>query len=113
MAFMRKQSGFLATAAIAAVSMTVFASLPAHAAAQSNASGVNNVKNVVDHGGPVLSAADLYAIWWGPASGFPADEQAKVTTFLQGFGSSDYLQIAKQYMRGATPTATFKGTFFD
>ena len=31
MAFMRKQSGFLATAAIAAVSMTVFASLPAHA----------------------------------------------------------------------------------
>jgi hypothetical protein len=36
-----------------------------------------------------------------------------MTTFLTGFGSSDLLQIAKQYMRGATPTATYKGSFSD
>jgi hypothetical protein len=103
--------------------MTAVARIPVHGQVigegfarrigQSNTSGVNNVKNLVDHGGPIIPAANLYAIFWGPASGFPADEQSHVTSFLQGFGSSDYLQIAKQYMRGAALTATFQRAFFD
>jgi hypothetical protein len=114
---------WITAAVVAAVSLTTFAMTPAHAdqSAGPHFAGqrdhVNTqaagIKNLVDHGGPILPSADLYAIWWGPTSGFPADAQSGMTTFLTGFGSSNLLQIAKEYMRGATPTATYKRAFID
>jgi hypothetical protein len=113
---------WISAAAVAALTLTTLAMAPAHADQPSgphyamqkgNAKPQSGTKNLIDHGGPILPSADLYAIWWGPASGFPADAQSGMTTFLTGFGSSDLLQIAKQYMRGATPTATYEGEFLD
>jgi hypothetical protein len=112
---------WITAVAIAAVSLTTFAMAPAHAdqpagphyAMQKGNAKQQGVKNLVDHGGPVIPSADLYAIWWGPSSAFPSDAQAGMTKFLTGFGSSDLLQIAKQYMRGAKPAATYKGAFSD
>ncbi len=69
--------------------------------------------NLVDHGGPVLPAANLYAIWWGPASGFPTDAQSGISSLLTGFGGSQYLQIAQQYMRGSALTTNFAKTWLD
>src|SRR5678816_2561457 len=54
--------------------------------------------NLVDHGGPIIPAANLYAIWWGSPTGWPADTQTGLTNLLTGFGSSQYLQVARQYM---------------
>jgi hypothetical protein len=71
------------------------------------------VSYLVDHGGPVLPSAKLFAIWWGPASGFPSDAQSGMTTFLQGFGASSYVQIAAQYMRGASLNVTYGGAYHD
>ena len=69
--------------------------------------------NLVDHGGPVLPAAPLYAIWWGTSSAWPADAQPGLTSLLSGFGSSQLLQVATQYMRGATASTTFARSFID
>lgn len=67
--------------------------------------------DLVDHGGPVLAASHLYAIWWGDTTLLQPDTQRGMTSFLQGFGSSAYLQTAKQYMRGAAPSASYRGSF--
>jgi hypothetical protein len=113
---------WITSSAVAAVAMTTLAMSPARAEQptgpkfameRGHVNTLAGVKNLVDHGGPVLPAADLYAIWWGPASGFPADAQSRMTTFFTGFGSSDLLQIARQYMHGAKPTATYVRAFFD
>jgi hypothetical protein len=68
--------------------------------------------NLIDHGGPVLSHASLYAIWWGSA-GWPSDTQSALGDFLGGFGTSRYLQIAAQYMRGANLSASLAKTYVD
>jgi hypothetical protein len=121
-----------AAAAIGALSVTVFAVGAASAdqpglehMAQMQGNGNGNdaghgrpgggggVSNLVDHGGPVLPSAHLYAIWWGPASGWPSDANSSMTNFFQNFGSSSYLQIAKQYMRGSGLTTTYGGSFTD
>jgi hypothetical protein len=118
---------WITTAAVAAISLTVFAMAPAHADSPagerfrmahgggSEKAGGNKgtVNNLIDHGGPVLPAANIYAIYWGPTANFPADAQTGMTKFLAGFGASNYLQIAKQYMRGSSITATYKGAYFD
>jgi hypothetical protein len=68
--------------------------------------------NLIDHSGPVLANSTTYAIWWGNASDFPPDAQARVDSLLQGFEGSDYLAIANQYMRGATAHTHFGGNFY-
>ena len=75
--------------------------------------GPSKVKNLIDHGGPVIAGSHLYAIWWGPSSDFPSDEQTGMTNFLTHVGSSSYTQIAAQYMRGATLTASYSGSYTD
>jgi hypothetical protein len=75
--------------------------------------GGGGTTNLIDHGGPIVPAANLYAIWWGNPASWPADTQTGLTNLLTGFGTSSYLQVARQYMRGATPTTTFGGTFID
>ena len=84
-----------------------------HDAAAKGAHGHGGVSNLVDHGGPVLSSAHLYAIWWGSPGSFPSDAQSGLTDLLTNFGGSHYLQIAQQYMRGASLTTSFAGTFTD
>jgi hypothetical protein len=69
--------------------------------------------NLIDHGGPILPSAHLYAIWWGPSNGFPSDAQTGLTDLLSNFGSSQYLQVVAQYMRGASLTTSFVTSYVD
>jgi hypothetical protein len=57
--------------------------------------------NLIDHGGPVLSASHAYAIFWGPASGWAPDVGSGLQSLFQGLDGSNYLGIGQQYMRGA------------
>jgi hypothetical protein len=68
---------------------------------------------LVDHGGDVIAASKTYAIYWGPASGFPADLQSGMASLLAGFNGSSYLGIAQQYMRGAAISTQYMGEVFD
>jgi hypothetical protein len=69
--------------------------------------------NLVDHGGPILPSAHLYTIWWGNPANFPSDAQAGLTNLLTNFGSSQYLQVAAQYMRGASLSTSYLTTYAD
>lgn len=64
---------------------------------------------LIDHGGPVLTSSNTYAIFWGPLADFPSDEVSGVKSVLGGFDGSSYLGIATQYMHGPTPTTSYKG----
>ena len=69
--------------------------------------------NVVDHGGLVLPASNTYAIYWGNAADFPSDLQAGMDALLGGLNRTDYLDIATQYMRGASASTTYRGKYYD
>ena len=69
--------------------------------------------NLIDHGGPVIPNANLYAIWWGAPSGFASDANAGLTDLLTNFGSSQYLQVVSQYMRGASLSTHYVRSFTD
>jgi plastocyanin len=66
--------------------------------------------NLKDHGGPVYSAARIYALWWGDPSLFAADVRSTQEALLRGLDGSAYLAVADQYMRGARTTTTFAGS---
>ncbi|HEX9101305.1 MAG TPA: hypothetical protein VF997_03840, partial [Polyangia bacterium] len=68
---------------------------------------------LVDHGGTVLAASKTYALYWGPASGFPADLQSGMAALLTDLNGSSYLGIAQQYMRGAPVSTQYMGELFD
>ncbi len=88
---------------------------------------------VTDHGGKVIPNSNTYAIWWGTAADFPSDEQYAIENILSGLGCTDlvphgstigegfpctpqesgYLAIANQYLRGASATTAFKGSWAD
>ena len=70
------------------------------------------IKNLIDHGGPILPSSDVYFVWWGP-SGFPSDAQAGMEAIASGMNRSSYLGIMNQYMRGATATTRFVASLFD
>ena len=63
--------------------------------------------SVVDHGGAVLPAATVHAIWWGPTADFPADERRTVQAELTALNGSSYLAVANQYLHGAAASVTF------
>jgi len=63
--------------------------------------------DLVDHGGAVLPAATVHAIWWGPTADFPADERTTVEAELAALDGSSYLAVANQYLHGAAASATF------
>jgi serine protease len=69
--------------------------------------------NLVDNGGRVDPKSNIYAIWWGTQSAFPSDAKAGIQSLFQGLNGSSFYNIANQYMRGATVSATYKGTFTD
>jgi hypothetical protein len=68
---------------------------------------------LIDHGGPVLTTSNTYAIFWGPSAEFPSDEESGVAALLTGFEGSSYLGIGDQYMRGGTATTTYVGATSD
>jgi hypothetical protein len=68
---------------------------------------------LVDHGGSVLAQSTTYAVYWGPASDFPADLQAGMAALLGGLNGSSYLGIGAQYMRGAPISTTYGGALVD
>jgi hypothetical protein len=67
---------------------------------------------LIDHGGKLLSTSHTYAIWWGDQSAFPPDS-SDLVSLLGALGGSNYLAIANEYMRGATATSTYLGSFTD
>src|SRR5262249_51100766 len=77
------------------------------------APGRHRSPNLVDHGGPIISSAHLYAIWWGAPTDWPSDTHTQITNFLQNLGGSDYHTIATQYMRGAAMSASYGGEYVD
>lgn len=83
--------------------------LPNQAARKSSTSNL-----LVDHGGRVLPASNVYAIWWGNQASFPTDAKAGIDSLFEGLTSTSFLAIAQQYVRGAAPvTVTFKGNLTD
>jgi hypothetical protein len=60
------------------------------------------IKNVIDHGGPIINTSTIYFIWWG--TGFPSDAKAGLESIAQGMENKNgtptgYLNIMQQYMR--------------
>jgi len=75
---------------------------------------VTSSKNLIDHGGPVIASANIYVIYWGNPSDFPADFADGLSKFYEGFGNSSYANVLTQYLRGAPPpTATLVGSASD
>lgn len=54
-------------------------------------------QNLIDHGGAVLPAANVYAIYWGQVT---PDISDALDAFFNGFGGSSYANILTQYLRG-------------
>ena len=69
--------------------------------------------NLIDHGGPVLSASHVYTIWWGNQASFPADAKAGIEALFGGLNGSPLLSVTNQYMRGATATTLFATSYDD
>ena len=70
--------------------------------------------NLIDHGGPVLASANIYVIYWGDPSDFPADFSDGLSKFYQGFSNSSYSNVLTQYLRGAPPpSVTLAGSASD
>jgi len=80
---------------------------PAAPATPQRGSKPHSNTNLVDHGGPVLAASHVYAIWWGPKSGFPSDAQAYLTSMFNGLDGTSFLGISGQYMRSAAVHTAF------
>jgi hypothetical protein len=64
-------------------------------------------QNLIDHGGPVLAAAKVVSIFWGPSWGTPSNQTlgptaAHVTAFFGNFGSTGEWRTIAQYGSGAT-----------
>jgi hypothetical protein len=109
--------------------MTAFAVVPAHADPSTSehmmqakfdahghgpGGGGGGPVNLVDNGGAILPNANLYAIWWGPDSAWPAnDTKTHMGDFFSGMNKSAYLATANQYMRGGKAQTSFAGSYDD
>jgi hypothetical protein len=68
---------------------------------------------LIDHGGLVLLSSTTHAIYWGKPADFPSDLESGMAALLGGLSGSSYLDIATQYMRGATASTTYMGSVSD
>ena len=76
--------------------------------APSNAAGGRHGSSaLVDHGGRILPASKVYAIWWGNQASFPADAQSGIDSLLSGWNGTTFLGVAQQYMRGASVSSAY------
>jgi hypothetical protein len=69
--------------------------------------------DLVDRGGPVAPSTRTFAVWWGDPASWPADVRTTQEQLLGGLDGSDYLALADQYLRGASATTRFYGSFYD
>lgn len=60
----------------------------------------STIKNLIDHGGPVLPTSHVYSIYWGAV---PSDISDALDSFFSGFGGGSYANILTHYMRGLPP----------
>jgi hypothetical protein len=71
--------------------------------------------NLIDHGGPVLTAAKAQAIFWGSSwnsSSFAGDKISGLGTFFSGFGGSNFAGTNTEYS-GITKSMTYLGPVID
>ena len=117
----RSRARTLGLVALTLSVVTAAAAFPAGAAASSHSGSLRfkgaprakSAGNLVDRGGPVLSSSHTYAIFWGPSGAWSSDVQSGLASLFGGFGGSNYLGIAGQYMRGATIGSTYSGSMSD
>ena len=118
---MRIRPLVLSVLSASVVALTVFGSMPGQAGASGRnphskgfkGGAASTATPLVYNGGAVLTSSKTYAIWWGPASKFPFDARTGIEQLLGGFGGSNYLAIANQYMLGGTANSTFVQSFVD
>ena len=75
--------------------------------------GGGGTSNLIDHGGRVLPTSNTYAIWWGTQSAFPSDARTGIDALFAGLNGTNFLDIAKQYMRGASVSTAFHTNWTD
>lgn len=101
--------------------LTAFGTMPGQAGASGpnphskgfKGGATSTTSPLIDNGGKLLPTSHTYAIWWGPASKFPSDARTGIEQLLGGFGGSNYLAIANQYMRGGTANSSFVQSLVD
>ncbi len=73
--------------------------------------GSRSTSNLIDHGGNVLSASNVYVVWWGSTNAWMPDVQGGISTFFNGLTYkgvvSPFVNTATQYMRGATLAVSY------
>ncbi len=76
--------------------------------------GGASTSNLIDHGGKILPASDVYYIWWGNQSAWPSDAISGLTTLAGGFNGSKFLSdIFPQYMRTSGVSTAFVQSVYD
>ena len=108
------KKAFLAIAFIAAASFTARASelnhthvLPDKAQAAQKPSGqAGSGSNLTNHGGPVITAPSVVAIFWGPSWSSTADPEKHIIGFFQQFSGSGHLSMLPQYSNAAANAPT-------
>ena len=113
----------LAAALAGAAGMVVADALPAAAdqpaaathglKMRSSKIGPHRTTNLVDHGGQVQYASDVYVIWWGTQSGWASDVQSGIASLFQGLNGSRYANTATQYMHGNAVSVNYAGAAID
>ena len=84
-----------------------------HGLRYKNAPRQRNSGNLIDHGGRITPSSHTYAIYWGSANAWPSDVFNGLANLFSGFGGSNYLAIAQQYMRGSAISSAYAGAKFD
>jgi hypothetical protein len=83
--------------------------LPGHAG-----HGSSGTSNLIDHGGRILPASNIYYIWWGNPGGWPSDAQAGLTTLAGGLNGSSFMNdIFPQYMRNSGASTQYVTSLYD
>ena len=81
--------------------------------------GGGGAQNLLDHGGPVIAAPFVVAIFWGPQWGQAGTPEATAATHIQGFfgqfATSGHLNMLPQYRNAAAQVSSnmLSHTVFD
>ena len=82
------------------------ANLPSHGGGKS--------VNLIDHGGVILPASNVYYIWWGAAGAWPVDAMTGLTALANDLNGSKFQKdIFPQYMRGLGVSTQFVTSLMD
>lgn len=106
---------------LAVVALMVVATAPASAHSRhrpnslrfKGAPKAKSAGNLIDFGGQITPASHTYAIFWGPAPAWSSDVVPGIDTLFSGFGGSNLLGIAQQYMRNTPISSAYQGHVLD